>query len=1032
MLIGLCLIVIGLAFSATALPARAIETGLEYGTATGLGTQDLRVTVMQIIRVALGFLGILAIAIILYAGFVWMTSGGNEEKIETAKRTLRNAAIGLLLIFFSFAIVSFVINTLLGGTGAPPGGGPPGGCDGCDNLGTGVIQAVYPIPGQRDVARNTDVLVTFKVAMDPNSVVVGGCPTLPCSGQLDTDSVQIEEQNEEQSQELTSDQVTVSTTDGKNFRFNPTPLLGDSDNKSWYLVTLTDQIEKSNGETAFSGLSKDYFGWTFEVGALVDIDPPEIGTRDSSGGVFPPPDNSSDAYSQEAAELASGTVTVTALPRVAVNAAVGAATAVPVSAPTLSISGSYNCAVDAQVCVSTSDGTNFQVTAKDPGQACSAPASIAVPGLNPTGTLSGSGLSAGCGLQLGFASAPQAGNQWSFGVTAQRVADSLQIDRQTISFVAGTPTDNQVQVASGDTTATIATKIAASVSGAATTPVTASANGAAVTLTAKTAGRTGNSVVVAASTSGGRSWATVAAMSGGDDARFIPSRQGAPDQPRNALFQIMFNEPIAADSLPSETSATTAIRVERQEGDGTWTNVPAVIQIANAFQTIELFPKEECKDDAGNSLENSCGDKLFCWPITPLDPYAATHYRVTVVAAMLKDCAGVSCDDVSYSLCVPTAGGQGSVCTSDLNADGVANDAGAYAYPEARLGGTGIADTANNSLNGNRDTYELAGRTYGRSQGPQSQSNQSPFDLNAPQAATQGDDVTWSFYINRNVDLLAPQISAVGPTILGTATSLTRPVTSMFTKVMSQATLKPGSNYPDGSCGCTSATPAGQPATQGTCAENQVCELKAGQTVGRCTLAGGGDYLCLENTDCEPYNDPILNETGPVCKNRKYVTLIDQATQKVGWWVQSSNFDVNADTYADITQGELWHSRFLPVTNYSMEVGSGVKDIYQNCYLPGHGPNVSTPSLCSGNGNSCRTDVECPAGQRCQMRGAGYCNGNPAEPCQANGECAVGEACVLAQVNDCYNPADPSKAFCCNGVALTEAGWKGSTCYTGY
>src|SRR3989338_7576776 len=42
---------------------------------------DPRVIVAQIIREVLGFLGILAVIIILYAGFKWMTSGGSEDKI---------------------------------------------------------------------------------------------------------------------------------------------------------------------------------------------------------------------------------------------------------------------------------------------------------------------------------------------------------------------------------------------------------------------------------------------------------------------------------------------------------------------------------------------------------------------------------------------------------------------------------------------------------------------------------------------------------------------------------------------------------------------------------------------------------------------------------------------------------------------------------------------------------------------------------------------------------------------------------------
>ncbi|OGY50838.1 MAG: hypothetical protein A3J59_03215 [Candidatus Buchananbacteria bacterium RIFCSPHIGHO2_02_FULL_56_16] len=98
--------------------AFALDVGLEYGTATGLGTADLRVSIMQIVRAALGFLGVLAILIMLYGGFVWMTAGGNAQRIETAKKVLINGVIGLVIIFTSFMLASFIIRQLEIATGA--------------------------------------------------------------------------------------------------------------------------------------------------------------------------------------------------------------------------------------------------------------------------------------------------------------------------------------------------------------------------------------------------------------------------------------------------------------------------------------------------------------------------------------------------------------------------------------------------------------------------------------------------------------------------------------------------------------------------------------------------------------------------------------------------------------------------------------------------------------------------------------------------------------------------------------------------
>ena len=106
-------------FALTVMPALAqLDVGLSYGTFTGLGTKDLREGVMSIIRVLLGFLGIIAIIIMLYGGFVWMTAGGNEEKVSQAKKVISAGIIGLVIIFVSFAIAEFVISNLITATGA--------------------------------------------------------------------------------------------------------------------------------------------------------------------------------------------------------------------------------------------------------------------------------------------------------------------------------------------------------------------------------------------------------------------------------------------------------------------------------------------------------------------------------------------------------------------------------------------------------------------------------------------------------------------------------------------------------------------------------------------------------------------------------------------------------------------------------------------------------------------------------------------------------------------------------------------------
>lgn len=105
-------------FSLSVIPVLALDFGLNYGTYTGLGTQDIREGVMTIVSVLLGFLGIIAITGIVFGGFLMMTSGGNEEKNAGGKKAITAGIIGLVVIFTAYAISIFVITQLITATGA--------------------------------------------------------------------------------------------------------------------------------------------------------------------------------------------------------------------------------------------------------------------------------------------------------------------------------------------------------------------------------------------------------------------------------------------------------------------------------------------------------------------------------------------------------------------------------------------------------------------------------------------------------------------------------------------------------------------------------------------------------------------------------------------------------------------------------------------------------------------------------------------------------------------------------------------------
>ncbi len=81
---------------------------------SGLPQGDLKTTIMKIINVVLGFLGVVAIIIIVIGGFKWMTCGGSEEKTTEARELIIAGIIGLAIILAAYAIANFVISQYLG------------------------------------------------------------------------------------------------------------------------------------------------------------------------------------------------------------------------------------------------------------------------------------------------------------------------------------------------------------------------------------------------------------------------------------------------------------------------------------------------------------------------------------------------------------------------------------------------------------------------------------------------------------------------------------------------------------------------------------------------------------------------------------------------------------------------------------------------------------------------------------------------------------------------------------------------------
>ncbi len=74
----------------------------------GATSKDPRDIVIDVVKVFLTFLGVIFIALIMLAGYKWMTSQGNQDKVDEAKQEITRAIIGLMIIMAVYAITTFV------------------------------------------------------------------------------------------------------------------------------------------------------------------------------------------------------------------------------------------------------------------------------------------------------------------------------------------------------------------------------------------------------------------------------------------------------------------------------------------------------------------------------------------------------------------------------------------------------------------------------------------------------------------------------------------------------------------------------------------------------------------------------------------------------------------------------------------------------------------------------------------------------------------------------------------------------------
>lgn len=265
-------------------PVGTLDLGLQFVSDSGLTTRDIRVVVARIIRISFGLLGMVAVAIVLYGGFIWMTSRGESGKIDEAKKIIINGAIGLAIILSAFGITEFILRSILGG--AYSGGGSSTNNSSSqqqvNTFGGGAlgrsIRSHHPDRDALDVARNTKIVVTFVEKIKDETIYD---PLKKGGVNINAQNVKIYKSSDAKiggvppADALLIKDVTVATVDSLTYVFSLSNYLGSPSEKVSYIVYLGSGIQTLQGQSIFGTATGSYL-WQFTTSTSLDLTPPYV------------------------------------------------------------------------------------------------------------------------------------------------------------------------------------------------------------------------------------------------------------------------------------------------------------------------------------------------------------------------------------------------------------------------------------------------------------------------------------------------------------------------------------------------------------------------------------------------------------------------------------------------------------------------------------------------------------------------------------------------------------------------------------
>lgn len=86
------------------------EAGGSTNTASATGLMPM---IKNVINIVLGIVGVVAVVMMIMGGISFITSQGDAGKVTKARNTILYGVVGLIVALLAFAIVNFVLESIL-------------------------------------------------------------------------------------------------------------------------------------------------------------------------------------------------------------------------------------------------------------------------------------------------------------------------------------------------------------------------------------------------------------------------------------------------------------------------------------------------------------------------------------------------------------------------------------------------------------------------------------------------------------------------------------------------------------------------------------------------------------------------------------------------------------------------------------------------------------------------------------------------------------------------------------------------------